>query len=242
MNKSIIKIGLPLFLWGGFLHLSPAQNTGPSTPVTTSALQIYQQEQLSLAQSLHALVAQGATSQQIRAWQIQNNSRLRAQRERAVVMGTASASHPLPFITEITIPAGTPLQMEQILRNRATLANNFAQIHNQNLGTNSAGGTTDLSQFQQQNGELIQSQAAQIHSFQPNLAPLSISRPLTFPANVTPPMRAYLTLRDQLIKEQMASWNKSPTLDANARGAAMLQWQQAHAADLKKLQQLALQF
>ena len=213
--------------------------TSPSgAPTQPTTEQTYQQEQRALAQEMQGLLAQGATPQQVQAWQAQNAVRLAAQQQRAQDMAAASLTawmaHPLSMISEVQIPEGASPEMTDFLTTRADLHNRLAQLHN--AQTPNADAT-----FQQQNQAEIQAQtqrAAVIATQATPQAALPVPPPLVIPADATPQVRAYLVLSDQLMRERIALINQYVSSDPVTKNAALLQWQQQNADRFKQLQSL----
>ena len=208
-----------------------------SQPLSTTA-QTFVQEQQSLAQAEQALVAQGATQQQIQTWRTQNAARFAAQQQRAKDLATASASasatQPLPTISEVQIPPGASQEMIDFLTTQADLSNRAAQLHNQKTPNADA-------VFQQQNATALQAQqqrAQVIAAQQPFVAvPIPSSAPM--PPNATPQMVAFLTLHNQLVQEEAQLRNQYVTATPTAREEAMQQWRQQNASRFQQLQQQA---
>jgi len=224
----------------------PAPTQAPS-----ATLQAYQQQQQALAQSFSALMAQGATPQQMAAWQQQNAAALAAQQQQAQAMGMASALQPRELISQPPVPPNASQTVKDYLAAQVTLNNAKAQIHNQ-LIQSVAGQSltsdqlTQLQQqetqlFQQQYGQQLQQQAqrAQTLANESAQTPLPVPGPTVVPPNATPQLAAYLALRDQLMQARVQVWNQYVNADPSVRDAAMQQWQQQNAAQFQQLQQLA---
>jgi len=88
------------------------------------------------------MVAQGATPQQMAAWQQQNAAAFAAQQQRAQIMGMASSLQPAELISQPPVPANASQTARDCLAAQVTLNNAKAQIHNQ--------------LFQQQYGQQLQ--------------------------------------------------------------------------------------
>jgi len=108
----------------------PAQQTSEQYQAT---LQAFQREQLALMREKQALVKQGATDQQLTAWQQQNTARLSAQAQQAQAIAAGAVSQPVPVNAKPNIPADASPTLRDFLTTQAALANARAQIHNQSL-------------------------------------------------------------------------------------------------------------
>jgi len=97
-----------------------------------STVQAYQQEQQALSTELSALFSQGATQQQIEAWQTQNAPRFAAQQALAQQMAAESALQPMPDMGQPNIQANASPTMQAFLTNQAALVK-AAPNHNQLL-------------------------------------------------------------------------------------------------------------
>jgi len=230
---------LTIFIIGLLLLALPVFASDLAPPTT---VQTYQQEQLALAQEENALVAQGATQDQLDAWRQKNAARFAAQRQRASAMASASAAQPIPPITP-NIPANASSTLQDYLTTQAALANAQAQIHNQLAQAlpRSANDAQilqmhqqEMQLFQQQHaGELqLQAQRSQVLAQEAGQIPMPMPPPLQMPPDASPRMQAYLTLRDQLMREQTQLFNQHLT-DSPQTKAAIIQW-----SDLRKSTQL----
>ena len=76
---------------------APAASVTDSTDADTLLADLLQQQQL-LAQGHEALLQQGATPQQIQAWQAANATLSQAQQARAVALAACSALQPLDYV------------------------------------------------------------------------------------------------------------------------------------------------
>lgn len=186
-----------------------------------------------------ALIAQGATAEQLAAWRQQNAARFSAQVQRAndmaAVSNAAAAVQPRPMITQVTVPEGASQEMADFLTTQADLQNRRAQLHNAQTPNAAA-------VFQQQNSVEIaaQQQRAQDLGTQAASQPRPVPPPLVIPANTPPQLAAFLTLRDQLMRERIALWNQNLHATPEARQAALAQWQQQNASRLTQLQTSAV--
>jgi hypothetical protein len=159
---------------------------------------------------------------------------LAAQQQRAQQIATALSVQPIPIISEVVIPEGASKEMADFLTTQADLSNRAAQLHNQQTPNADA-------VFQQQNAAALQAQQqrAQVMAAQSASVTLPMPPPLQIPPNATPQMAAFLTARDQLMRDQIQLQNQYATATPSAKQAAMQQWQQANAARTQQLQQLA---
>ena len=138
------------------------------------------------------------------------------------------------------IPPHASPEMKEFLKNGATLANNMADLRAQ-LANAPVDKQTVMETFQKQNRALLdrQTQLAKVIAQQHQAQPLPEPPPLRLPPNASPQLQAYLTARDQLMREQMAMMNQYRTADPQARQTAMQQWRQQNANRFAQLQQLA---
>jgi hypothetical protein len=231
---------------------SPAAASSVSDSTQQATVQTYQQEQMALAQEEAALVAQGATQTQIDAWQQQNAARFDAQLGRAQAMAAASAAQTKPVTIQPNIPADASPTLRDFLTTQATLSNAHAQLHGQLMQTLPASATNDrLNQkqqneeqlFQQQHaGELkLQAQRGQLLAQESTQKATPMPPPLQIPPGATPQMTAFLTLKDQLMREEIQVSNQTVTSDVQTKVTAIQQWHQANAARFQQLQQLGQQ-
>jgi hypothetical protein len=218
--------------------------TSSSAPSLSALLATFQSEQQSLETSFQQLVAQDATPAQLQAWQQQNASRIAAQQQRAQAISASQPVQPMPYVTDVNIPAGASPTMQDFLTERANLQNARAQIYNQQLQST---GTVDEAKveatFQNQNSATLEVQAQRART----LAQESASQPLpTPPALVIPPgasanLQQFLALHDQLTREEIQVHNQRLALSYADRQAAIEQWRQQNAASFQQLQLLAQQ-
>jgi len=160
-----------------------------------------------------------------------------------VKVTSAFQAHPISPVPSANIPADATPEMREFLQNRVTLANNMAQLHNQNLkaGNNGALGSSEMAHFQQQNADLLkrQSELAQIIAQQQAQKPLTEPPPLKIPPNATPQLQAFLTTRDKLMRGQITMMNQNRTADPKTRQEAMQQWQKDNAGLIEQMKQEA---
>jgi len=154
----------------------------------------------------------------------------------------ANATHPQSSFMPQTgpnLPANASPEMKEFMANRATLMQKMAQLRQQNPSTNGVPDPKIFAQFQQENATLLQRQKelSQVISEQQAKNPIPTPPPLQIPSNATPQAAAYLTARDQLMRDQIAFMNQHRTDDPAARQAAMQQWRQQNAPRFQQLQQ-----
>jgi len=146
-----------------------------------------------------------------------------------------NGTRPMPLMPGANLPANATPEMKEFLENRTTLMQKMAELRQAN--PSDAQGV--MQQFREQNKTLLdrQQQLAQIISQQQAKNPLPEPPPLQIPPNASPQMKAYLTARDQLMRDQIAFMNQHRTDDPAARQAAMQQWRQQNAVRFQQLQQ-----
>ncbi len=85
--------------------------------------------------------------------------------------------------------------------------------------------------FQQQNADELQAQGqrAKVIAAQSASRPLPVPAPLSIPPGVSPQMKDFLTLRDQIMRTQIALWNQDVAATAEQRSADLRQWEQQNA-------------
>jgi len=233
---SCVWLLLASVAWGQDQTTPSPQQTQPINATAASTeLQTFQQEQRALMQERQALVAQGATPEQMEAWRTQNASRFAAQLQRAQDLAAASAAaaaaKPMPLISEINVPQDASQGMTDFLTTQADLYNRRAQLHNAQTPNTAA-------VFQQQNATEIAAQAQRAKDLgaQGAQASLPVPPPLVLPPNASSQMQAFLIQRDQLMRSRIAVWNQNVTAAPVVRDAAMAQWQQQNATQLQQMQ------
>ena len=225
----------------------PTATTGPvatsgTSNVVSSQLQTFQAERQALAGEVQNLIAQGATSDQIQAWHQQNQARITAQQKLAQAISASQPAQPIGYITDVNVPAGASQTMEDFLTARADLFNLRAQLHNQQLQSS---GTVDEAQvnaaFQQQNATVLQAQVqrAQVVAAESDQQTQPTPPPLVVPAGATPQVAAFLTLRDQLMRDFIQLHNQNIASTPAVREAALQQWSQQNAGRIQQLRQQA---
>ena len=187
-------------------------------------------------------MAQGATREQIEAWHQQNAARFTAQQQRAQAISASQPVQPTPYVTDVDIPEGASQTMEDFLKARAELHNLHAQLHNQQL---QSGSKIDEAQmeaaFQKQNAAVLEAQAkrAKILAEESDQQPWPVPPPLTIPAGTSLQMQSFLTLRDQLRREEIQLHNQNLSLSATDREAVIQQWRLQNAGRFQQMQVMA---
>jgi len=230
--------------WGQMPQkISPKPSPLPSQDTANQAkMATFQQQQQALVAERLMLVMQGATPQQVQAWHQQNATHFAALNQQAQDLATNQPQSSLSVNPKASIPADASPQMKEFLQNQATLVKNFAQLHNQvQAATSPTIKKAALTQGLQQNQALWQRQAqlTRVLVQQGQVAPASVSAPLPIPTNATPQIKAFLTARAQLVREQIQLRNQYATANPQVREAAMKQWRQQNATRLAQVNQLA---
>jgi len=220
----------------GQANSSPSEGaSGQSAPADQpAALQTFRQEQSAIVQEVRALLVQGATPEQMKAWRAQNADRLAAQQQRAQDLAAASAAKPLSIVSEIAVPDNASPELTSFLATQADLYNRFAQLHNQQT-------PRPASVFMQQNAAELQAyaQQAQTVAAQAASSPIPDPGPPVIPSDATPQMQAYLTQRRQLLREEIALRNQYLSAEPAVRNAAIAQWRQQNASRFQQMQEQA---
>ncbi len=241
------------FVLGGSLFAQVVTQPGViSSTASGSSIKMaqFEQEQLALNQEFQSLVSQGATAEQLEAWQLQNPPEFEVHPQLAMAVAVASALKPLPVIEWVVFPANASTTMQDYMTTRATLANAFAQIHNQLLqgmlpvATEAELGTMqgqEQQTFVQQNAEnlQLQNQQAQAVAAASTSVAAPILGPPAIPAGASPQLQAYLTAQNALANAQAQVWNQYLMADPTTAQAAMQQWAQQNADSFQQLKQLA---
>lgn len=227
---------------------SASTDTSTAAPAPSATFVTFQQEQTALNEELDALVAQGATQDQIDAWQQQNAARFQAQVERAQEMSADAAKQPMTYVTEVAIPDGASQELVDLLVTGANLYNSFVEIHNELISDPTASTTdpdtlaqTEVTLFQQQNGADLADQAGQVKvvTSQEAKKPLPVPQPFTVPAGTDAELAAFLTIKNQIERQDILLHNQY-CAGATARvDAAILQWQNQHPALFQQMTQMA---
>ena len=214
-------------------------------------LQAYQEEQKVLIQEKRSLVASGATQEQLAAWRQQNDAQFAAQLQRAQAMATISALQPMATNRRANIPANASPALRDFLTSKTALGNARAQIHNQFVQQAAGSSLTyaQLGNIEQQESELFQQQNAALLTLQAQRS-LTLTNestqtaqpvppPVVIAPNTTPQMAAFLTVRNQLMRERVQLWNQYVNAAPSVREAVLQQWRQQNAGRIQQLQQLA---
>jgi hypothetical protein len=139
---------------GGFVSAQAADISSQSAEPSDD-LSAFVHEQRILANEISALVSQGATEQQLEAWQQQNAALIQAQRQEAQKLTAQSALQPGRVVRRVNVPRNASSTLKDFLITQAKLANARAQIHNQLLQTLPTEATQDQIIQMQQQEELI---------------------------------------------------------------------------------------
>jgi hypothetical protein len=136
------------------------------------------------------------------------------------------------------IPANATPEMKEFLQNQATLADKMEQLREQ--APNGTLSPQVFAQFRQENATLLarQSQLSQVIAQQQNKN-TPTAPPLQIPPKASPQLTAYLTLRDQLMRDEIAFMDQHKNDALAARQAAMQEWHKQNAPRFQQLQQLA---
>jgi hypothetical protein len=221
------------------------------TSQNEATLQAFQQEQQALARQEQALVAGGATREQIKAWRQENASLFAVQQQRAQAMAVASALTLQRENSQPRIPPCASPTLENYLTTQAALANARAHIHNQLVQQAAASGQSlTLAQvnklerqvdrlFRQQNAALLtlQTQRSQALANAAAQTGGSVPGPGFIPPNATPQMAAYLTTQYQIRQELTQIRNQYANATPAAREAAIQTWRAQNADLFAQLQQ-----
>ena len=238
---------------------SPTTNQQTGAPIassssSTASLQSLQAQQQALAQAQQQLIAQGATPQQLQAWQQQNAAAIAQVQQEAQTLAAASTAQLEPTNRSANIPANASAALQAFLTTRTTLANARAQIHNQLIQQATASGQTltpaqvqqiaqqEETQYQQQYGaeEQVLAQQTQALAVESAQRAASLSSNLSaISSNASPPLAAYLTAKNKLNQSLAQLIGQYATADPQTRQAAILQWHQQNAAQFQQLQQMA---
>ncbi len=211
-------------------------------------IQSFQTEQQVLAQGLGGLSSQGATPQQIQAWQQANAN----QQQFALNLAAESEVQPMTLMALPNIPVNTSQTMKDFLTTQVALANARAQIHNQLLyampaevsgGQISQMELSEIQLFQQQhaNDLQVQQQRAQPISLDAAQQPMLLPPSPRLPNDASPQLTAFLFAKNQLLRDEMTVFNQYTTATPEARNAALQQWREQNASRFQQLQSMAQQ-
>jgi len=149
------------------------------------------------------------------------------QGHRALTSGwfhSGNGNNPAAKASPPAIPANASPEMKEFLQNQGTLADKMELVRSE-----SPSGTLSpqvFAQFRQQNAALLarQSQLSQVIAQQQNKNNTLTAPPLQIPPKASSQLTAYLTLRDQLMRDEIAYMNQHKNDALAARQAAMQQW------------------
>jgi len=226
----------------------------PSPASDSPTFDAFRREQLALMREREALASRNPTPAQMEAWLKLNAARLAAQRQRAQVLAAESAIEPLPEREGAQpIPADASPALRELLTTRAALANSRARIHNElvdqlpaevSLDEVAAMQEREARLFAQRHAEDLKAQARRASALaaesarQPLPLPIPGAEP-AIPPSAPPPLRAFLTARQSLMRERALLWNQMLTASPAARERSMLDWQKRNAARFESLRSLA---
>jgi hypothetical protein len=161
------------------------------------------------------------------------------KQEEATSQSVANAEPDSSSVPAPVIPANATPELKEFLQARAVLAQKMEDLRKQNPNVSPT--AQQLAQFQLDNAALVkrQNELAQIMATQQSSAPMPIPPPLRMPPNASPQLKAFLTARDQLMRDDIAFTNQHLKDDPAAKEAALRQWQTQMAAQHQKLNQLA---
>jgi hypothetical protein len=224
--------------------------TSASVPTASVTLDQFQQEHQSLVQAWSALVAQGATQDQLEAWQQQNSGAIQQFEQDGQVLGAETSAQPMAIVNQVNLPPNLPEALQNLVTNQVGLANAGAEIYNQLLQSLPSGATPQqvnaLQQqaaqtFEQQYGANLQAQVQQAQALAANSAsqPMPVPGPAVIPPNASSQLQAFLTERNALLTSWAQTWNQNLGADSATRQTAMQQWQQQNASNIQQMQQAA---
>ena len=236
-----------------FGQTSPAQ-LPPSRTDIDPAILAFRQDQQALLQKESALIAQGATSEQLANWLQQNASQFSASNQRFEALSESQA----PFLPLQRIPENASAAVKEFMQNQSVLADSLAQLQDRSSNVSSAStsgaqtndGSQDstqasdpvVAQWKEENASLLQRQeqlkqviaTEQAQEIAPTPPPSRIA------PDASPLLRAYLALRDQLTLEKTQIANAYRSSDPATQAQVQIQWQQQNATRLVQLNQMAL--
>jgi hypothetical protein len=128
--------------------------------------------------------------------------------------------------------------MQEFLKNRQELSQKMAEWRQQN--PKAISDPKAMAQFQKDNADLIkrQRELAQKISAQHSQQPMPVPPPVNIPPNASADLKALLTARNELMRDQIAFMNEHQKDDPATRQAAMQKWRQDNASRFAQLQQL----
>lgn len=221
----------------------------PALPSDHQALRdAFLTEQMALAQEEQSLASSGATPGQLHAWREANAARFATQARRAQQIALQAALDPAPLMTSTAaaVPSGSSPTLAAALATRTKLINGRAEIHNQLVQTMPADATAaQIGQMQEREEQLVEQrfgadQDVQIQQTQTvaddsaaQLQPLPPPRQI--PPGATPPLAAFIALRDQLMREEVQLRNQYAAADPATRESAVQQWREQNASRFAQL-------
>lgn len=247
--KWLVIVGLTAFMALASAASAVAQGDDLAAQRQT-VLAEFQAVQSPLMQERQALLAGGATSEQLQAWQAQTAPRLTAQQRRADLLALLAAWDLRPVPKPATIPAGASPALAKLLQAVAKLQAASVQSHNQwaqSLPTDAtaeeirARQQQEATLFRQQHQAELASLARQAQALATDAAGQlrPVPAPLQIPADATPQLSAFLVARDELMRADVAMQNQYAGADPAMRQAAIQLWCQQNASRLEQLCQLA---
>ena len=197
-----------------------------------------------------ALAKSGAAPSQLQAWREKNAARLAAQQQRAQDLAATAALQPQPVVDQPNIPPGASPTLKDFLTTQAVLAKARAQIHNQLLDSlPEEVSDAQLDQMQQSEATLfrqqhaadlqLQQQRAQALAEESARQPMPVPPPLVIPPGTSQQLTAFLTAKDQLMRDQISFSNQYTSATPQVRSAALQQWREQNAGRFQQVQALA---
>ena len=227
--------------------LSAQTVNSPSTPVASSSstvssadMQAFQQQRQSLVSGFMALARQGATPDQIQAWQVQNAPLIAAQQKVAMAIGSSQAPQPVKYITDVNIPSNANQTMSDLLTTQADLFNQFLQAHANQLQKTKTATTSASADAYQPNSSTIQTQLARIQVIYNQAASQAVPMPpaLVIPEGATTQMKAFFILRDKITRDRIAFNNQLVNDTPDQRVTEIQAWEKQNAGRIQNLQRL----
>jgi hypothetical protein len=241
--KRIALMGTAALVLGLFLFSKVRANSSVLATNLAAQLQAQQEDLFTQASALNS----GSVS--LQDWLQQNANLINARNDTSAQLATLNAAQPMPYVTDINIPDNASAEMEQLLITSAQLQNNLTQIQNQQLSATPSGSTStqtstqpdEIQQFAQQNGDLLAQRdqlAAQVATQEAQIAE-PLPAPPNFSSGTSPALQALATAQYQLHYDRAVFANGYLTASAQARDAALVQWDQQNASRYAQITQLA---
>jgi len=224
---------------------SSAQTSGSQSPIAA-----YAQLHRRLAGQYRALIASGATGQQITSWLAQNTTGLGLQDAEAAAFGVQTELTPFAGTLRTAPPPEVTGTLRDLLITQLSLAAARAQIHNQILQSLpsqparqdlDAIGPQQLFLMEQYHAADLQTQrnraeylTAQFESTAQRIPPLP-----RFPSGASPQIKAFMLARYALFRDRAELHNQLLNASPGQRMAAYKQWIATNASRLQQLHQLA---